>query len=129
MVQLDILNGTKAGSQCVARRFPFQLGRSPQAALVLPDPGVWEQHATFTSRPGQGVVVSAAKDAFVAVNGQRVQEAVLRNGDLIEAGSVKMRFGLSPAPQSSLRLREALTWLGLAVLCLGQVALIYWLTA
>jgi len=65
----------------------------------------------------------------VAVNGQRVQEAVLRNGDLIEAGSVKMRFGLSPAPQHSLRLREGLTWFALAVLCLGQVALIYWLTA
>ena len=129
MVQLDILNGTKAGSRCVARRFPFQLGRSPQAALVLPDPGVWEQHATFSPRPGQGVVISAAKDTFVAVNGQRVQEAVLRNGDLIEAGSVKMRFGLSPAPQRSLRLRETLTWFALAVLCLGQVALIYWLTA
>ena len=129
MVQLDILNGTKAGSQWVTRRFPFQLGRSPQAALILPDPGVWEQHATFAPRAGQGVVVSAAKDAFIAVNGQRVQEAVLRSGDLIEAGSVKMRFGLSPAPQSSLRLRETLTWFGLAVLCLGQVALIYWLTA
>lgn len=127
MVQLDILNGTKAGSQWVARRFPFQLGRSPQAALVLSDHGVWDQHATFASRPGQGVVVSAAREAFVAVNGQRVQDAVLRNGDLIETGSVKMRFGLSPAPQRSLRLREALTWFTLAVLCLGQVALIYWL--
>ena len=90
---------------------------------------MWEQHATFNARPGQGIAVSAARDAFVAVNGQCVQEAVLRSGDLIEAGSVKMRFGLSPAPQRSLRLRETLTWFGLAVLCLGQVALIYWLTA
>jgi hypothetical protein len=129
VIQLDVLNGTKAGSQWVARRFPFPLGRSPQAALVLADPGVWEQHAAFTLRSGEGVMVSAATDAFVAVNGQRVQQAILRNGDLIEAGSVKMRFGLSPAPQRSLRLRETLTWFSLAVLCLGQVALIYWLTA
>jgi pSer/pThr/pTyr-binding forkhead associated (FHA) protein len=128
VIQLDILNGTKAGSQWVTRHFPFQLGRSPPAALVLQDQGVWEQHATFSLRPGEGVVVSAANDAFVAVNGQRVAAAVLRNGDLIELGSVKTRFGLSPARQHSLRLRETLTWSGLALLCLGQIALIYWLT-
>ena len=38
-----------------------------------------------------------------------------------------MRFGLSATRQRSLRLREALTWLALAGLCFGQVALIYWL--
>jgi pSer/pThr/pTyr-binding forkhead associated (FHA) protein len=128
VVQLDILSGKQAGTQWVARRFPFHLGRSPQAALVLEEPGVWDRHAEFALRPDEGVVVSAATDASILVNGQPVRQAILRNGDLIEAGSVKLRFGLAPTRQRSLRLREAMTWLGLAALCLGQIALIYWLS-
>lgn len=127
MVQLDILSGKQAGTQWVARRFPFYLGRSPQAALVLEEPGVWDRHAEFSLRHGEGVMVSAATDASIIVNGQPVRQAVLRNGDLLEAGSVKLRFGLGPTRQHSLHLREAMTWLALAALCLGQVALIYWL--
>jgi len=38
-----------------------------------------------------------------------------------------MQFGLSPTRHRSLRLREVLTWIAFALLCLGQVALIYWL--
>lgn len=127
MVQLDILSGKKAGTQWVARRFPFYLGRSPQAALVLEEPGVWDRHAEFALRPGEEVMVFAVAEASVMLNGQPVRRAILRNGDLLEAGSVKLRFGLAPIRQRSLHLREAITWLGLAVLCLGQVALIYWL--
>jgi hypothetical protein len=67
-------------------------------------------------------------DASIVVNGQPVRQAVLRSGDLLETGSVKLRFGLGPTRQHSLRLREAMTWLALAALCLGQVALIYWLS-
>jgi pSer/pThr/pTyr-binding forkhead associated (FHA) protein len=128
VVQLDILSGKKAGTQWVARRFPFQLGRSSHAALVLEEPGVWDSHAEFALRPGEGVMVSAATDASVIVNGQPVRQAILRSGDLLEAGSVKLRFGLGPVQQQSLRFREAMTWLCLAALCLSQVALIYWLS-
>jgi pSer/pThr/pTyr-binding forkhead associated (FHA) protein len=127
VVQLDILSGKQAGTQWVARRFPFCVGRSPQAALVLEEPGVWDRHAEFSLHPGEGVMVSATTDAPVVVNGQPVRQAVLRNGDQLEAGSVKLRFGLSPTSQHGLRLREAMTWLALAALCLGQVGLIYWL--
>lgn len=93
----------------------------------MEEQGVWDRHADFTLRPGEGVTVSASTEASVVVNGQRVQQAVLRNGDLIEAGSVKIRFGLCPTRQHNLRFREALTWIGLAALFLGQVTLIYWL--
>jgi len=129
MLQLDILSGKKAGTQLVARRFPLRLGRSAQSELVLDDDGVWEQHAEFTLHSDEGVVLSASPQAFVAVNGQKTQQVRLHNGDLIEAGSVKLRFSLSATTQSGLRLRETLTWLALAALCLGQVALIYWLTS
>ena len=127
MVQLDILSGKKAGTQWVARRFPFHVGRSSQAALVLEEPGVWDCHAEFSMRSGEGIVVSAATDASVIVNGEPVRQTTLRNGDLIEAGSVKLRFGLGPVRQRGFQVRETIIWLGLAALCLGQVALVYWL--
>lgn len=129
MLQLKILNGRQAGTEWVARRFPFQIGRAPSASLRLEDDGVWDQHLRLEVRPAAGAVLVATADAFTAVNGHPVQEAILRNGDLIEIGSVQMQFGLSPATQHGLRLRETLTWTALGALGLGQVGLIYWLIA
>jgi hypothetical protein len=63
----------------------------------------------------------------VAVNAAAVQETVLRNGDVIEAGSLKLQFWLSETRQVGLRLRESLTWVAIGLVCLAQVALIYWL--
>jgi hypothetical protein len=54
-----------------------------------------------------------------------VDEAILRNGDVLSMGALKIQFALSPVRQASQRLRECLTWAALAILCLGQVALIY----
>jgi hypothetical protein len=61
------------------------------------------------------------------VNGQPVQQAVLRNGDAIDIGSLRLRFWLSETRQAGLRFREGITWAGIAAISLGQVALIYWL--
>jgi len=52
---------------------------------------------------------------------------VLRSGDVIEAGSLKLQFWLSETRQAGLRLREGLTWAAIAAISLGQIALIYWL--
>ena len=59
------------------------------------------------------------------INGETVQERVLALGDILTLGSVEIRFGLSPARQKNMWLRETFTWLLLACLCLGQIALIY----
>jgi hypothetical protein len=59
------------------------------------------------------------------VNGGVVKETPLHEGDLIEAGGVKMRFGFEPVRQKSLLPRELLTWIALGALSLGQIALIY----
>lgn len=129
MVQIDILSGSKAGDQMIARRFPFRVGRNAQSTLVLEDGGVWDNHFELSVRPADGVVLTSAPEALTLVNGTRFQEARLRNGDLIEAGSVKLRFNLSATRQRGLALREGATWTALALLCFGQVALIYWLTS
>lgn len=129
MIQIDILSGSKAGSQMVVRRFPFRIGRSPDSELRLEDAGVWDGHLEFSVRTEEGVMLGASHEAMTFLNGEPVQEAILRNGDLIDAGSVKMRFGLSATQQSSLRIRETLTWVALAGLCLAQIGLIYWLAS
>lgn len=128
MIQLDILSGSKAGHRTVVRQFPFSVGRSTQSHLRLEDAGVWERHLEFTVRPNEGFVLTTSPETSTLLNSERIQSAVLRNGDIIDAGSVKIRFGMSPTHQSTLKMREMATWLALAALCFAQVALIYWLT-
>ena len=127
MVQLTILNGKKAGTEWSARRFPVRIGRSSACDLCLEEDGIWDQHLDLSLDPAQGVILSVRPDAFAMVNSRAIQQTALRNGDLIGIGALQMRFALSPTRHRGLRIREALTWVALGVLCLGQVALIYWL--
>ena len=127
MVQLTILTGNQAGAHWVAHRFPVQVGRAPNADLCVQEDGVWENHLQIHMRSPEGFLLAAQPQAFVAVNGQAIKEAILRNGDLIEFGALRIRFGLAPTRRRGLRLRESLVWFTLAALCGGQIALIYWL--
>jgi len=125
VIHLKVLNGTAAGAECVARRFPFLVGRAPESHLRLEMEGVWDRHLEIRLQPSSGFVAATQSEAYVVVNGERVTSAVLRNGDLIELGAAQIRFSLSPTRPRGLRLREILTWVALVALCLGQVALIY----
>jgi len=126
-LQLSILSGRRAGATWVARRFPVRIGRAPSADLQFDECGVWNEHLTLDFDPAEGFQVQAYPDALVTVNGQLVQRSLLRNGDLLELGAVKLQFWLAEATQPGLGLREGLTWVGILAVCLGQVALIYWL--
>lgn len=127
MVQLNILSGKKAGAVCVARRFPVHVGRSPACTLQLEEDGVWDEHFQLDLEPSTGFTLATGSDAFVTLNGQPVQHAVLRNGDLLEIGSLKLQFWLANAPQRALLPREVFLWSLVTAIFLGQIALIYWL--
>lgn len=127
MLQLLLLSGRQAGSSIAARRFPFRIGRSPSADFQLQDEGVWEEHLILHLRRPEGFVAAAQPPASLWLNGEAVQEKVLAVGDVLTLGSVQIRFGFSPPRQKNMWAREAFTWFCLACLCLGQVALIYWL--
>ena len=127
MIHLKVLSGKKAGTTWVTRHFPVRIGRSAAADLQLEEDGVWDQHLQLDFNPEAGIVLSAQPDALAAVNGQSVHETVLRNGDAIDIGSLRMQFWLSETRQTGLRLREGLTWVGITAISLGQVGLIYWL--
>ncbi len=74
-----------------------------------------------------GLSLAAEPQAITTVNGEQVQNVVLRNGDVITAGSVKIRFWIAAARQGSLRLRENFFWALLALVTIGQFVLLYWL--
>lgn len=127
MVQLHILSGKQAGATFVARRFPVRIGRAAASDLRSEEAGVWERHLEIQFQPGDGFKLRAEADALVQINSQPAQEVLLRNGDVVEAGSLKLQFWLGETRQPSLRWREGLTWAGIAAITLGQIGLIYWL--
>jgi predicted component of type VI protein secretion system len=116
-----------AGRAWAARRFPVRVGRSPTADLRLEEHGVWEEHFQVTMNPAAGFVLETRPNALVTTNGQPAQRKVLRSGDTIEIGSLKMRFWLGEARQHGLRASEWLAWMTIVAVTLGQVALICWL--
>jgi len=127
MIQFNILSGRKAGSQLAARRFPFRVGRASGNELQLDEDGVWDQHLTLEFDRQKGFTLVTAPNALTAVNGEPVQNAILRSGDVITVGSAKFQFWLAAARQRGLHLREAFVWALLAVVTAAQFVLIYWL--
>jgi len=127
MVQLNILSGKKAGTQAVARRFPFRIGRAAGNELQLEDEGVWDRHLELEFSGQKGFTLLTATNALAAVNNEPVQTVMLRNGDVITIGSARLQFWLVAARQRSLRLREAFVWILLVAVTAVQFALIYWL--
>lgn len=127
MVRLCIVSGKNEGTAMVAGRFPFRIGRSPRSDLCVEDAGVWDRHLELDFDVRDGLSLSLQGHALATVNGQPFQQVCLKNGDLIEIGSLKMQFTLSETTQCAFRLREALTWTGFAVLFATQIGLIYWL--
>jgi predicted component of type VI protein secretion system len=125
MVQFKIVSGKMAGTEKVARHFPFRIGRSPSADLQLEDAGVWDQHLELLFDPATGFVLHTQPPALAVINGQPFQQAVLRNGDAIEIGALKIRFWLGETRQRSLRPREWLTWIAFLLILIGQFVLIY----
>jgi len=125
MLQLRILSGKTAGTEWVARRFPVRIGRAINSDLRLEEDGIWENHLVIHLDRTSGLILETAPQALTSLNGERISNAILQNGDLIEVGSVKMQFFLAKTKQNGLGFREALTWITIALISLGQVVLVY----
>ena len=125
MVQLKVLSGKNAGYVIQARDFPLILGRHFSVGALFEEEGVWDNHLQITFTMADGFRLCANPSALTIVNGRKIEEALLRQGDLIEMGSVKLQFWLSEVRQRGLRPLEILTWTAIGVITLVQVGLIY----
>jgi pSer/pThr/pTyr-binding forkhead associated (FHA) protein len=125
MIYLQLLSGKKAGTRAVAEHFPYRIGRASQNDLTLEDDGVWDQHLTLEFLDKEGFQLSTAASAISAVNGKPVEQAMLRNGDVITLGSAKIQFWLAPAPQRGLLLRENFVWALLIFVTVAQFILLF----
>ena len=118
-----------AGVSLIARRFPVRIGRGAGCELKVDEPGVWERHLVLAFNPATGFRLQTEPNALARVNGESVSEVVLRNGDMIELGAVRIQFWLSPVRQRRLFVQQALSW-GILLGCmLGELGLLYWLLA
>ena len=68
------------------------MGRSRQCDLVLADPNVSRRHAELRQRGNDYLIVDLDSTNGVEVNGQKVRTQALRNGDLINLGTMRVRF-------------------------------------
>ena len=124
MVQFRIVSGKQCGAVQAIKRFPCVIGRAKSAHWRLEAPGIWDRHLQVDLCRKKGITLTLLPGAAATLNREPFERAVLRNGDLIEAGSLKLQFWLAATRQRSSRSREFLTWLALIVLCLAQIALI-----
>lgn len=70
----------------------LRIGRGIGADVVLEDRSVSRRHAVVTCRNGEVVLLDDRSLNGVWVNGDRVGQATLRDGDSIAVGDVQMRF-------------------------------------
>jgi len=71
------------------------LGRLPECAVVLNDANVSRRHAEIRRRGSDVVVVDLGSTNGTRVNGVRVKEQLLNDGDEIEVGTSTVRFEAS----------------------------------
>lgn len=127
MVQLRVLTGSRAGTAHTASRFPCTIGRANGDDVQLVEAGIWENHLQLNLQVPDGFRLSRLGQGRASVNGSEFDELVLRNGDVIELGAVKVQFWLAEVRQSDNRRREALVWIGLVMLAALEAALLAFL--
>ncbi|MCZ4422439.1 FHA domain-containing protein [Bifidobacterium breve] len=84
--------GAVSGSRYLLDEDEITVGRDPRADILLDDSTVSRQHAVFRRVNGQYSVIDAGSLNGTYVNRQRVDQAVLKNGDEIMIGKFRLVF-------------------------------------
>ena len=73
----------------------ISIGRSPDSNLVLADPNVSRNHAEIRPKGDRFEVVDLGSTNGTRVNGMRVDNQLLEDGDEVSFGNTRMRFEAS----------------------------------
>jgi hypothetical protein len=96
------------GERTVAlRQAVVSIGRRFDNHIILDDPRVSRAHAQLRLRFGRFVVYDLGSTGGTFVNGRRVEECVLRPGDVISLGGVTVIYGEDAARPASRPARPA----------------------
>jgi uncharacterized RDD family membrane protein YckC len=89
-----IVNPTSSNRReiLLSRTTILTIGRDPSNDLVLPDAMVSRRHAVVEHRGRQFVLRDCSSANGSVVNGDRVSERALRDGDLVAIGSMRLLF-------------------------------------
>lgn len=93
-ISLIVLEGQREGERLQVNRLPAYLGSGDYSDVVLPARGVLESHARL-SLSDNDLVLSSLSSGRLQVNDHEVERAVLRDGDIIELGELKMLLQFS----------------------------------
>lgn len=109
---LRVIAGSEVGAQ-----FPLSsvtmIGRLPECEVTLQDASVSRRHARITRQGDRWTVEDLGSTNGMRVNGARVGQAELRDGDRLDLGSVKLAFSAggggwrSPVEGATARARDA----------------------
>ena len=116
MPYLEVLNGPEVGKKAPLTQDTFFLGRDANNHLVLSDRTVSRKHAVINQLEGQFVISDLKSLKGLLINGSKMGEAILEDGDEIALGAVRIRFHLTearviPFPGQKKRSRRSL-WMG-----------------
>ncbi|MAD24660.1 MAG: hypothetical protein CMO44_10870 [Verrucomicrobiales bacterium] len=126
--RLERLDGDFLGEQVEVSGFPFKIGRDINCHHRIEAKGVWPCHLVLEEAGENGIIVKCDPEASLSINSLEASKSVrLQNGDLLQFGSVRLRFWLAPIGQMGQRSIELIIWLGLSMLILGQVTIMAWL--
>ncbi len=88
-----VLVGRNEGKDFIISKPLTIIGRDERADIpVFADPGLAPQHAAIRIEQNRHILYDGGAPTGSVVNGQRVQHVVLRDGDMIQLGQVRLLF-------------------------------------
>ncbi len=98
------MRGKNAEGNTEILHFPLEadeilLGRHISADIRLPDESVSRYHALMTVTGGVWSITDLGSKSGTFVNGNRIQQTSLQSGDVIQFGTMQMKFTKKPNPQ------------------------------
>jgi diguanylate cyclase (GGDEF)-like protein len=89
---LLVLSGTRLGHRLVLGDAPIDIGRGSGAALILDADSVSRKHARIERFGGVHKIVDQESTNGTYVNGQRIKEQILKDGDRIGIGKALLKY-------------------------------------
>ena len=95
MAFLEISNGPQAGQKTQIAQETFFIGRDPNNHLSLLDRTISRKHAVINLVENQYIISDLKSLKGILVNGSKMNEAVLQDGDEITLGALRLHFYLN----------------------------------